>query len=386
MFCVALSTLYGKVEVIKINCELTGWTKTYFWPGLANGGIIIDEEKIILPNGNKLYIQSRSNPDEFLYEKFMINGKSSFIIRKVLFTKSGYCFTVFRNDGRFYLYKPAWKDNLKIGPEVKHGNSQRLLSLPSHYLLASGLYRPANSIFLDRYDDESNGAPTELSKTKYKELYQLNKAFTISFYDENLQLVDSANVLNRVGENASAFEDLWTTHPIDIDSDASVYLIDNDIGYRIKQLAPPYKHHELIAVENDLFKEIPGEMTDELYSTFKRRQNSYSEAYALYVKGIYIITSFYSAPVGRDLPEPPYYYDIIKKDGAHVSTGIIKYPIITEDESDKVFLYVKRDGGWFEDDQIYLVGLTMEDFFTGKAETQYIDEAIKQYENNAKTH
>ena len=53
--------------------------------------------------------------------------------------------------------------------------------------------------------------------------------------------------------------------------------------------------------------------------------------------------------------------------------------VLCEDEKDKVFLYVKKNGGWFEEDQIYLVGLTIEDFLQGKAKKEVVDKLISEY-------
>ena len=117
-------------------------------------------------------------------------------------------------------------------------------------------------------------------------------------------------------------------------------------------------------------------MTQEALQAFRKKAKAYSVVYALYPKEDYIITSFYNAPKGRDKPEPPYYYDIMTLSGEVVSSGELEYPILCEDEGDKVFLFVQKAGGWFEEDEIYLVGFTIQDFLEGEAEKSVIDHAI----------
>ncbi len=101
--------------------------------------------------------------------------------------------------------------------------------------------------------------------------------------------------------------------------------------------------------------------------------------YCLYNKGNYIITSFFQNPEWRGPVEGPYYYDIINLQGELVSSGTLDYPIITEDNCEKIFLFVKIEGGWFEDDEVFLVGVTIEDIIKGVISKGSIDESVARF-------
>lgn len=283
-------------------------------------------------------------------------------------------------DGRDYIYKINRYDAGTMGPVQKHGVSGSIAALPG-MAVVSGLYRPPFASYLDKYDNNKIGGQTPESTKKFKELYEVTSAFFLSFFDTNLTLVDSANILQRRGENAKAFERLYLASPMAVTGDGVIYQIDNEQGYVIETYIPPYKKAQEIRIDNAAFKAVPKTLTMKTTNDLRSTRQSLTEAYAVFVKGDYIVTSFCYRPAGRDPLEPPYYYDIIQKDGEHWLSGKTEYPLICDD-GEKIFLLVERDS-WFGNKEIFLVGLTIEDFFDGQAETQKIEAAIEAYKNNA---
>ena len=58
---------------------------------------------------------------------------------------------------------------------------------------------------------------------------------------------------------------------------------------------------------------------------------------------------------------------------------MLPYPIVGEDEKEKVFFYKKIEGGWFGRDRVFLIGMTISDIIDGKATTANIDAAVIKY-------
>ncbi|NQV16626.1 hypothetical protein HQ531_14280 [bacterium] len=379
MILLLISALYSESEVIKIRGDFSDWTIKYFWPSRSNGGMWIDTKNIYIPDQKKLYIQSRYDNNENTSMELQLHGDNFFKICRVLVSETSFYFTILKGDGRNYLYKRGRTNALTIGPISKHGNCKRMLELPDGNIVASGNYRPLYTEYLDLYDDETAGGPTELSIQKFNEFYEKTKAFTLTFYDKNLKLLDSANIINRSGKNGRLFDMLYTYHPIDISDNGSIYLIDNEQGYVVEKYEPPYKLASNIEINNKAFKKVADFLTDERRESYDKTAGTLTQAYALYIKGDLIITSFMFSPTGRDLPEPPYFYDIMDLQGKIVSSGQFEYPLICEDQGEKVFFFSRQERGWFEDDDLFLVGMTLQDIIEGRASKQAIDSAIRHY-------
>lgn len=380
LIVLSLSVVFAQPEVIKIDDKIFDRTKKYFWPGLANGGVFIGDGKIYIPDQNRVLVQSRTNPQDKTYLNIHLGGKDRLRIYEICVTDQKYYLTVFLDDGRFYIASKT-KLGLKDGVLVpKHGSCDRMIETGNGNILATGSYRPAYGVYLDLYDDESGSGQTELSKRMFDSFYREQIAFTLAFYDKDLVLIDSANAIDRVGENAEYFDYMFLGHPVDVTQSGEVFYIDNDQGYIVERYSEKTKMIKSTHVKHNKFKPIPSVMNDDVRKTLHGNENSYSEAYALYIKNDKIITSFFQSPKLGDSPKPPYYYDILTLEGKHLFSGTIQYPIICEDEAEKVFLFVRVPGGWFEDDVLYLVGVTLEDIMAGKAKKSYIEAAIAKDE------
>lgn len=367
-------------EVIEITGELSEYTQKYIWPSLANGGVIVKEGKIYIPTENEIYIQSRSSAEQSAKISIDLDKHNNFTLHELLIQNESIFVNLLYTNGMFYIYRKDLREDDGCKIILKHGYPDRMVGMPRGRLLSTGFYRPEYSTYLEKYDDETVRGGTELSRRMFNELYEKHPAFSLALYDSSLSLVDSANVLERTGENARAFESLFVKHPIDLLERGVVAIIDNSEGYTIELYDRDLKLLRKISLANSEFKRIPDNLTLKSASTLKQEGGKHSIAYALYVKRGKIITSFYHAAKTRERPKAPYFYDITSLDGERIASGTLDFPIVSEDDKDKVFLFVRKPGGWFEDDGLYLVGVTLEDIISGKAEKSKIEAAIAKHE------
>jgi len=367
-------------EVIPISGALSANTREYLWPSFTNGAITVNDHEIIIPDGSHLYIQSRTAPYNYTEIEFNNHNKDSFTIYETCENDNYYGFTLLAGDGRYYLAKYNKHTGEFIGPEPKHGLVDRMIILPNNNIIATGLFRPSYVEYLDRYDDNTQRFQTQLSKDKFMELYSTERAFSLAIYDDKLNLIDSGNVINRVGENAQVFERFYIKHPADYTVEGNIYLIDSNDGYVVERYND-LKHHEYsFTIENKNFMRIPYSLTQEDMNGIRKIGNSYSVPYVLYQKQGFIVTGFFQNPEYRGRVNGPYYYDVCTLQGVHTATGILDYPILCEDGGDKIFLFVIKDGGWFQDDLLFLVGITVTDLLTGQVSRELVDSSIESFE------
>ena len=371
------SALSGEVEVIKIAGNLDPHTRSYFWPAKTQGGIYIDNKDIYIADGNRIYIQDRHTA-QHTWTPMEMGGKDSFKIYSILKVNNTYYLNSIWGNGRFYLSVHDLSGRSVSGLKPKHGSPGRMFGLRDDKILVSGNYRPLYAYMLDRYD--TNSALTEVDKKKFNDLFLRTRSFTVAVYTADLKLMDSLNVIHRNGVNGELFDRLWTTQAIDMDTSETLYLVDNDQGYVIEKYVRPYTVKVEMRIENALYKPIPDRLTHEIFSDLQQRGTIYSVVYGLYVKGDRILTTFYEKPSGRDAPSPPYGYNVSTLSGEPLLSSSLPYPIIAEDDEDKVFFYVTRKGGWFKPNQEYLVGMTLGDISKGLAKREAIDREINEYE------
>lgn len=370
-----------EIEVIPITGELSDRTLDILWPVYANGGIVVQQKELFMADGDNLYIQSRQAPADNTHESLKRHKDDALAVYDICVdAKNIYYLAVNKREGLCYLYKKNRRTGEVSQPVSKHWHMDRMLKLPKSNILASGIYRPGSVKFMAKHYDFTLPDRDQPLKDKIDTFFLEVKAFTLAIYNEDLVLVDSANTIDRVGENVRAFERLYIIHPVDVTSTGEILLIDNSDGYVVEKYVPPYRTNTSFQVMNGHFINAPEEMSMEKLHSIRKQNAAYSVPYALYIKDSRIITGFFQAPVRGEDVEPPYYYDISTFEGELIASGQTYYPILCEDEGDKVFFLVEKDGGWLEEDQIYLVGLTIEDFLQGKAKKEVIDKLISEYE------
>jgi len=374
---VCCSLLYGGIEVIELSERIPD-EKELSWFRMANGALYIDDKSIYIPVKNTIFVQSRMTPEDVYMLSTQIKDYQDFTIMRVLPVEKTIYFNLILGNGRFYLAGIEQGNAQVFNLVERHGFPGRML-FQKNVVYVGGLFWTHYGKYLDKYDNSRGEKVTVENKRKFDHLFELQKGFTLSGYDNQLMLIDSINIISRTGENAKSFMSLYLPQPYDISESGEIFMADNEKGYLIKSYNEKHDYIDQFRVANDNFKMIPEKVTAESAKKLKSTQGSYSAIYALYEKDDYIISSFYQSAVPPQLPEPPYYYDISTKEGKHLISGYLKYPIVGEDESEKVYFYKKVEGGWFERDRIFIIGMSIKDIIEGKASSEVIDNEIVRF-------
>lgn len=384
LFFLWYGVLLAEVDVIKVSGKLNEDVSEFIWPALASGGIYIDNKSIYISNGSSVYVQSRTDNKDYSYINIEIDGHNYFRISRIHINRKYVYLNLNYIDGKFYLCRLSRETNEIQKLIKKHAYNDRMLQYRDGRIVSGGFYRPNYADLLSKYDDESTPGKTKEEERQFTVFYESEVAFSLSIYDENLSLIDSANFLNRIGEDARAFDGLYTKHPMDFDEFENLYLIDNSGGYVVEKYNSSLKQDNAFDIMNESFQPVPRNLTMLQRDNLRSKNNQYSLVYALYVKGDMVITSFCESYFGRRAPGPPYFFDVTTKEGEHIGSGKLEYPIISEDQGENIFLLVVVDGGWFDDDEIYLVGMTIDDLLAGKGQAKNIEQAIEVYTREAR--
>lgn len=379
LFCV-VTAAWCQFEVIKISDGLSGKTANYLWPVLKNGGVTVNKHEVIIPDGSSLYIQNRKPPFDYTLVNLKHAAGDVFTVYRATVNKDVFAYAVVGGDGRRYLFKRERNTDEILGYAMRHGiSAERMFLLQENRLLATGLYRPALIEFVDRYKNESLAEQRKNAKTNFDPLYKHHKAYTLSLYDQSMKEIDSGNVIDRTGDNARAYEGLYLTHPVDTAKGDVVFLIDNDQGYVVEKYTEYTCFDSSFEIINRSYKKLSDNLTLNDMAALKIKDRAYSVPYALYEQKGMLFCSFFQAPVWFEEIEPPYFYDILTQEGEWLSSGKLEYPLICEDDNTKIFAYVKHEGGWFESDQHYLVGMTFQDFIEGRVTNESIESSVSRF-------
>jgi hypothetical protein len=379
-----LSTIaFCQFEVIPILDGLSEKTRDRLWPGSKGGAININDTDITIADQSSLFLQNRQAPYEHTTIDLRHDSNEYLYVFKVVVSKDWFAYLALGGDRNISLFKRKRKTGEVYGPQVRQGGGlERLFLLDNNHLVATGAYRPALVGFLERYMKGSVEEQLKNVKEKYDPLYLNHKAYTISVYDENLKEIDSGNVIDRVGDNARAYEGLNLSLAVDLAENDNIYLIDNDQGYVVEKYINLTELESSFEIKNRWFKKLPKDLSMKDMYDLRGRDRAYSVPYALFEKEGLLVTSFFQAPVYYEQIEPPYYYDVSTTTGQLLNSGMIEYPLICEDDGGKIFFYVKQEGGWFEEDRHFLVGVTTADLVRGVVSRESIDKCIEQYQTH----
>lgn len=370
----------GQLEVIPLTGTLSEQALKYPVYNFANRGVHLDKHNVYYAKDGVLYKQDRVRPQLLDQLDLSDYGIEGIRINKYHAYDKTIIFLVNYANGRKYIFKFDTASPNEVEFVEKHGPSGRILTAGDSLIIISGAVKTNYGSLINKYDLNEISARGMLGAQKIDSLRSLSPPFAIAVYDENLQLVDSLDTINRTQGRGAAFFDLWLDMPMDISEEDEIYIADMDAGYNIEKYSIK---GELLAthdISSGSFKAIQAQLDLSQIKKYKSMSGVFSRIYALYEKGDYLITSYFDNPANREPAHPPYYFDIISKDGQHQLSGASAYPIIAEDTEEKIFLLVKQEGGWFSSDKIYLVGLTLENFFEGQYEKEIVDRAIMKYE------
>jgi len=239
-------------------------------------------------------------------------------------------------------------------------------------------YFPRYYLWLMRYD-ENTKTPSSESLHAFNDFYENNTAFTISKYNMNLSLVDSANYIERRGDNYQGYEYLQLKETYFKERDY-IYVVHKSAGYLIRKYDSNLKLIFEFRGENPSFIPIPDNLTQKKAERIRRIPNTYSNIYLLSVINDTIITSFYQNVRNFAKPEPPFYYDIFNQSGEKLKSGTIPYQVYTYDNKNNLYFLVKKENRWpFGQDKYYLVSFTLNDLMNNRINDAYVDHAINKY-------
>ena len=371
---------WAQHDVIKISQKYTG--SHYTGLALSNGGVYLDESNVYLIGKGAVFVQPKLYPDRI--EKIDINLKYSkyFLFNSILHDQGRLIALYLGIDGRYYLCSINMGGSDVLGPVSKHGVRGRMIRTKRGQYLQAGRYRPLYAKYLDLYDDESGTGPTELAISKFKELYEISDAFLLSFYNDSLDLVDSAAVIPLKGEAAEAYEALYFSTPMDVDSSDNIYYVSHLDGYAMNRIDSHRNRNKVYPLWNENFRPIPRSMTKDEAEALNSESGMYSRVYALYADNKYILTSFVQNNATQKPTTGPYHIDIMTILGEQVFSIVSNHPVVTKSPTDKIYFAVTVKGGWLEGDQLYLVGMRIKDVLNGLAEEHLIKAAIHRFEKS----
>ena len=370
----------GDISVIAICEEALGGLQNVSWNSLASGGLLVDSNQVVLCVDNSLVIQSLTDCRNTQIFTPKIKGWNDFITRKVYLEGDDIYLVLYFGNGRFYLYRVNRNDPDDYNLIEKHNLPNRVL-FHKNKLISSGLLWTQYGKYLDRYDTNVSEGPTDEARKLFNRLFEFQRGFSLGLYDSALVLVDSCNFTTRTGADAQGYYSLYMDQPFDIAPDNEIYLVDNERGYIIEHYSKEFEFVDEVEIQNTHFKELPEKLDRTIARTLKSKDGVYSVTYAVYIKDQYLLSSFVHSARPPGTPSAPFFYDITTLGGETITTGAFDYPLVSEDDSNVYFL-ARVEGGWFEDDDLYLVGMTIEDIIHGEATKARIDQKVKAFIEN----
>lgn len=371
-FCWCVSA----VELIRVAGELHPSTKDYFALKYENNAIHIDEEKVVIPDINRIYFQSRSDEEDHYHIKPLIDGDEHYSVNNVRVDGFDVYMSYQNRQGNFSLVKYNMRSDTHSDPVERVLSNQRI-KIINRGVAVVGTYWSQYGRFLTLYDDESGGEKPQRAEELFDRLYTLTTPYVISYYTNNFIQTDSAHILEMNGERAKAFHSAFFVTPVDVDENNSLYFVDHSNGYEINIYDSAATKQGSIRVENENFIPYPNV---ENFSTDFNVQNT-STVSALYIVEDMILCSFRKTVTGRDLPRPPYYYDIISVDGEFVSRGTFPFPLLAKDDTGTLFFLYRVDRGWFAEDDLFLVGFTIQEVIGGMVTKEVFEKVVADYDD-----
>ncbi len=276
------------------------------------------------------------------------------------------------------------RDNKHLVQQKHHsvGGSYdvRLLDKGQKVLLA-GPYLSSYEKTLDLYDEDSIN-PSQYSINKFNEFFESNTAYILWKYNEQLEIVDSADAVGRRGVDLEEFLQLHRAQTLDLDEEENIYLIHTSENYLFRSYSSSFSLINEFKGKNKKFIPIPHKLKKGQADDLTGKSGSYSVPYALYSIGDHIVSSFYQNPEGWEKPEAPYYYDIFLKTGKKQASGVLPYPLFGKDDEKNMYLFVYNESdSWFGDDEYYLVEISLEELMSGKVDKLFVMRRIQAEED-----
>jgi len=374
-----LSQNYAQ-EVLEINKQIMDAGKVGLWPYHNSDGLYITADKVFIPRGNRLFIQNRGNTKPL--ETFYIKPYKEVPFRAYtieVWKQKAFITGWYEGELLYQTYALDLLTGALSQPGRRNVNPGETIHLNDSLFVMAGNYRPSQlKISIKLLELNFAGRWPEMEALQ-KEYFADVLTYGLTFYDSNMQVVDTLDRVHRYGADIRYLERLHTRQMLDIDERQTLYQISNNNGYTLQVWRPPYLVAETITLKNKNYLPIPENLNEKTFERLGDTDKAYSSVSALYVKKDYTLCGFFNAPKERKPVIGPYFYDILTPEGRQVKSLVLNYPIIAEDQDSIIFFYVQHEVGWFEDDRHFLVGMTVEDLLAGQAEKKVIESAISRY-------
>jgi|GEM_PF-6317799 len=369
------------VEVIELNQSISTDLISEHWYRIANRGFYVDSSYVYVANKDHVIRQKRvgfSTCEEITvkpHKKFEFTTHAIDVKNNMLYY-SGFLV----NEGQYHLYKQDLQTNIIEGPYRKPISLGRQLVLSDDKVLVCGNYRPGElRHHALMWKKSAAGLWGVVNKENDKFLNEV-KPYSLILLNGSLHRIDSLALSDRPAKEMKRYDIMYLFPAIDVDTLETIYYVSNQNGLELEVFEKPYSTLKRYQLHHPDYVSIPSPLTDDIYERLKSVDKAYSSINTLYVKSDHIIVGFFQAPAWGGDVVPGCYYCILDADLSQVAYGALEYPIVAEDsDGQNVYLLVHREGGWFERDRYFLVGVTIAEILKGEAQKSRIEALITRF-------
>jgi hypothetical protein len=367
-------------QIYELNDKLFDDYKYGFWHHARTGGVVVYKNKIYTVHENKLVAQHLFNKEKVFEVNVALKKNSSYFANSVIVAdEHAYVCGYYKQEALYPLCKINLTDNKIVNIHRRSMQPGMIAPLPEGRIAMAAPYRP-NQL---RYTFEmlkltmagDYDGRDKLTENYYKDV----ATYALTIFDDQLNVLDTLGSIDRTGHNLRYFERSYSRTPLFVSNDNKIYVCTNDKGYAIDVYDSDLVNKRQIAIHNPSFKKIADDITHEVWDEIKAKDGVYSSVYYLWSQGDLLLSSFFVAPKYFDPISPPYYYDITDKNGDIVSSWQSDHPMLVHGENNESFFYVEQEGGWFESNRHFIVGLTMQELLDGQGKTKALETIVKGY-------
>ena len=365
-------------NVIELNGYITPEELKYIYHYGGDGSICITKNEIFVGGKKYNYI---IEPGKRLVRKFC--GISNIKTGAVSLCSDDSLLVAhsFNPENGYYYLQILNRKGELISNSIKHhpGTGNLFFNQADSTIVISGLHFTRYCEMLDKYDEESF-TPSKQSKRGINNFFSSNMAYTLTKYDFNLTLIDSANPIERRGQNYRGYSNLYLHEVFDMDTLNNIYTIHNSSNYLIRKYSYNFELLFEFNAENENFIHIPDKLTGAKGNRMFNIPGTYSLIYTLkYIKNM-IFISFYQNTNGWERSYGPFYYDLYTNDGDVIATGRLPYKVVSKDNLGNLYLLVKQNAkNIFYDDKYYLISITVNELLQNEISKSSLEREIDEY-------
>lgn len=369
------------VEVIELNQCISTDLVSEHWSRIGNRGYYIDSSYVYIANKDHVIRQNRVGNSTCEEIGVKTHKKADFTVYAINVNDNILYYSGFLvNEGQYHLYKKDLNTKVIEGPYRKPIHLWRQLVLSDDKVLVSGYYRPGELRHHALMWKKNAAGLWDVVKKENEKFLDEVKPFSLLLLDGKLHRIDSLALCDRPAKEMKYFTYMYVFPAIDVDSQESIYFVSNQNGLELEVWDKPYRKVKRVPLHHPEFATIPAPLTEDVHKRLKLMDKAYSSVNSLYVKDNHIIIGFFQAPVsGGDIAKECKYC-ILNKDLSQVAYGDLNYPIVAEEsDGENIYLLVAREGGWFERDRYFLVGITIPEILKGEGQENRIEALITRF-------